>query len=91
MGDALMACGGWIMFGGVGTVCFQCVLWLRDGFWTPYSLWTPWNWLELPYPWVEWNGIQKIVVGIIDQPMSAALVLIGAVVLLLGVGRPLES
>jgi hypothetical protein len=35
LGSTLRFTGGWIMFGGVATLGYQCYLWLHDGEWTP--------------------------------------------------------
>lgn len=68
---------------GVGAV--QCLLWLHDGRWTPVTNWTAWNYAGLTLPLgMEWVGVAKIIVWLMEQSLGITLVLVGGGLLWLG-------
>jgi hypothetical protein len=52
--------GGWVAFSGVVVLAYQAVLWLQNGFWTPFDLRTVLNWLGGHDPqFRSWYGVQR--------------------------------
>jgi hypothetical protein len=75
-----MLVAGLIGFGGVAVFGFQCLWWLRDGYWTQGRLGELWYQLGFPYPALSWAGIERIVLWIFDLPLSGGLILIAVIV-----------
>ena len=65
------------MFSSLLIPAWQGYMWLRYGSWPEIPLWTVWSWLDLPFPEVDWVGIEKILVWILKQPTSVAIFLLG--------------
>lgn len=63
---------------GFGFIGYQCILWLRDGYWTPIpiSVYFPQD------PWADWTGavgIKRIIDWLYDLPVSWSLIVIGTI------------
>jgi hypothetical protein len=95
LGDVLMWVGACVAFGGFAVLGYQCLLWLRDGEWTPMPIvgdgdnGTLAN-LNSGIERIEWRGVQSIALWIVDGvaglPASLSFVIIGAIVV--GIVRP---
>ena len=59
---------------------YQAVLWLREGQWTPIPISSVLNKFSIDYNSVvdiSWAGIQKILVWILDLPLSLGIIAFG--------------
>ena len=77
--------GGLILLTGLGVLTYQCFLWLQNGVWTEYNLFTVFNyvfentevnqWMINPESWI---GIQKLLMWfLVAMPLSLALMVLG--------------
>lgn len=72
--------GSLLVFAGLGTLCVQGFLYLKDGYWTPYSLLfvatklSDSPWLQTPDDWV---GLHNMLAA---TPLSVAAIMIGLMV-----------
>ena len=65
---------------GVGVFGYQCLLWLRDGFWTPLEFAR-----VMPEPhFIRLVGLQKIMDALWRAPLSVCVFVVGIVVAILG-------
>lgn len=55
---------------GIGVLGFQFILWLRDGAWTSFELRFAWDAIGGRPPNFSWRGVQKIVTGVLELPLS---------------------
>ena len=76
---------GLIAVGGL-TFAVQCLEWLATAVWTPAPLSNLLVEYELSYPQIQALGAQKIFDWILDLPMTLVLPVIGAVLVVFGVG-----
>src|SRR5437763_16252557 len=83
---ALFVCVGITLAGalvtgaGVLTLGWQLLTWLREGHWFPIDLVYALASNKLPYPRVEWLGVQKIIDWFLqDVPMSFFLFILGLI------------
>jgi hypothetical protein len=82
VGQATMRLAGVFLTAGIGVFGYQCLLWLRDGYWTPLELRLAWEWLGGSEPYFpQWQGVQKIVVGFFDLPLMTGLLAAGILIL----------
>jgi hypothetical protein len=82
MGGLLILLGVVAALGGVVTVGLQGLWMLQDGIWTPESIGAIWLRIGLPLPSLP--GMGSVGSFIFDAPFSAALIVIGAVLIWLG-------
>ncbi len=82
------ALGGTLLLGGValllaagGISVFQCVLWLKDGFWTTYEVRSLWGGTLFQF---KWAGVTQIATWFCTQPLSAGAAM--AAIPFMGVG-----
>ena len=85
-----------LILGGIYTAlgsllipAWQGYMWLRYGAWPEVPLWIVWNWSGLPFPQINWVGIEKILVWVLGQPTSVVSFLIG--IILAGIGSALPK
>jgi hypothetical protein len=83
---AVIVVGLLVFLCGIGFLGVDCLNWLRTGDWSATSIWTAWIWIGGPYPIIEWRGVQKIVLWLMDLPLSAVLILAGLLIMW-GAGR----
>lgn len=85
-------CAAFFILGALGLVGWQGIMWLRDGYWTPYAvldgIW--WitsapegSWIWTPKTWV---GLHKLLAG---TPLSAGIAVIGFLLLWLSLAADL--
>ena len=60
-------------FGGILLFGYQCLRWLIDGFWTPYTIGAT---LGISADGVEWQGLKLIAQWILHQSFALGLILI---------------
>jgi hypothetical protein len=60
---------GGLLF-GPGVLCWQILQWLKNGQWSPVPVSKALDYVELPYPDLEWQGVQKILDNLLDLPLS---------------------
>jgi hypothetical protein len=75
-----------LVLGGIGTLLFQCYVWLRYGSWLPIPLSVPFYYIGIVEPKTGWHGIQIIIDGILAFPGGWGLCIIGSLILNLGAG-----
>lgn len=59
---------------------YQVYLWLRTGTWTPMPFYLLFSWLGVdlsPIGNMEWQGIKKIIIFVLEFPLSVMLILLG--------------
>jgi hypothetical protein len=81
---------GWFgLFGALGffgAICllgYQAFLWLKEGQWTPIPISSVLGKLNIDYYSlvdISWAGAQKIVVWLLDLPLSLGIVVFGGLV-----------
>ena len=84
IGQTIGYAGLGTFMGGLLVLSYQCVLWLRDGAWTPLELQLVWHWSGRNPPAVEWQGVQKIIDWFLFSPLSSFLVGLGIILAWLG-------
>lgn len=70
-------------FAAVCILVYQAVLWLKEGEWTPIPISSVLGKLDIDYYAVvniRWAGAQKIVVWLLDLPLSFGTVVLGSLV-----------
>jgi hypothetical protein len=82
--DALMFVGMCTVLGGFAALGYQCLLWLRQGTWTPMSINEVLSVDPSLLASMEWRGVAVIVEWALALPLSGGLVLAGIGVALLG-------
>jgi hypothetical protein len=73
-----MLAGAYCMGGSFLIPIWQAYTWLRYGAWPLLPLGAVWQWLGLPYPQIEWVGVQKILVGLLGDATSVVVFCVGA-------------
>src|SRR6185437_1189511 len=76
LGSVLLRFGGLSALAAVVIVSLQCFGWLHDGYWTPHFLGEIWFLVGLPYPQISWVGVQRIVLWILNLPLSLSLMMV---------------
>ena len=77
--------GNFIFLIGLGVLFYQCFLWLQNGVWTEYDLFSVFNYVfenTEVYQWMinpeSWIGMQKLLLWILEViPVSLALMVPG--------------
>ena len=86
--------GDMILLIGFGVLTFQCFLWLQNGVWTEYDLFSVFNYIfentEF-HQWMinpeSWFGMQKILIWLLEAiPVSLALMVPGFSIAILAIG-----
>ena len=86
--------GDMILLTGFGVLVYQCFLWLQNGVWTEYDLYTIFNyvfentevhqWMINPESWI---GIQKLLIWVLEAiPVSLALMVPGFSIAISAIG-----
>jgi hypothetical protein len=73
-----------IILVAISVFIYQVYLWLRTGTWTPMPFYLIFNWLGVdlsPIGNMEWQGIKKIIIFILEFPLSVMLFLLGFTVM----------
>jgi hypothetical protein len=70
-----------LMMAGVAIFAGQIVDWLRWARWEERAAAEIFTWLGQPYPVVTWQGVQRILDFVFGGPLTVALFLAGAVVM----------
>ena len=84
---ATFCAGSFLIMGGVLIIGTQVALWLRDGFWTPCSLWIYWQAIGGTSPdWPSFRGGQLIAAWLLHWPLSVSALSLG-LILRMGAGR----
>jgi hypothetical protein len=68
----------------IAVLAYQCILWLRDGAWSSFDLRFAWEAVNGPPPAFKWLGVQKIVDGLLDLPLSLGFFVLGIAVAVAG-------
>jgi hypothetical protein len=55
---------------------YQCLMWLRNGIWTPLPIELIWRYNGFADPDLQWKGAQIIAAGILDLPIALVSILI---------------
>ncbi|MGY4227758.1 hypothetical protein ACVMIH_005119 [Bradyrhizobium sp. USDA 4503] len=75
---------------GPAVIAYQGLLWLQNGVWTPFAIRDALAIIHLgatiPDPSLSWIGVQKIVVWLLDFPLSIGLIVSGWLTCIGGVG-----
>jgi hypothetical protein len=86
--QAAEAISGVLVTGGVFLICgsgslflYQCVLWLRDGFWTVMTMRT----FGTQEPDLPLRGLQKMIGWVLDEPSSLVFLVLGIAAIAIGV------
>lgn len=72
--------------GFLGAVCllgYQAFLWLKEGQWTPIPISSVFGKLNIDYYSfidISWAGAQKIVVWLLDLPLSLGIIVFGGLI-----------
>ena len=88
MGICISLLGAGSFLGGAGVLAYQIIDWLKTGEWFPVPVWKIFELMgsDLSFiPEIEWRGLQKILLWLLDLPLSIALPVSG-ILLALGVG-----
>jgi hypothetical protein len=80
-GLLLVLLGVGLVVGGIGTVLYQCGLWVRDGYWTAIDLR---DLTSGPPIHGKWVGLEKILRWFGEQSAGLAGIVIGTVVAIVG-------
>jgi hypothetical protein len=87
-GGIIAIAGYLIALMGVLILGFQIILWMRNGYWTPFSARQAVSVFAggdpIPYPALSWRGIEKVVVWLLDAPLSVSLWVDGWIVIVVG-------
>ena len=86
--------GGLSLLIGLGVLAYQCLLWLQNGVWTEYDLFSVFNyvfentevhqWMINPESWV---GMQKLLIWFMETiPLSLALMVPGFSIAISAIG-----
>jgi hypothetical protein len=74
---------------GPFVVIYQGLLWLREGFWTPFGIRHVLSIIHIGSPIADpslsWRGVQNIIVWVLDSPLSIGLAIVGWLICLSGV------
>jgi hypothetical protein len=70
VGAAMYICGAAMFLGGLGFALYQCWLWLRDGYWTSFTI----RYALGEPPRSTWAGLAQIIEWIWRQPLAAGLI-----------------
>lgn len=83
---AVTAAGVLMILGGLGVFFYQAVLWLQHAVWTPFEMNLLWDRITRGNPALRpnlpWLGVQKLVVGFLEGPMSGGLIAAGTLAIL---------
>ncbi|MFN2160510.1 MAG: hypothetical protein ACK2UN_00430, partial [Candidatus Promineifilaceae bacterium] len=69
--------GGIMLFVANAVILYQAYLWLKTGVWNAIPLYALLDWLSVDYAGlraIEWLGIRKILLWIVEMPLAVALV-----------------
>ena len=86
--------GDLILLIGLGVLAFQCFLWLKNGVWTEYDLFSVFNYVfenTEVHQWMinpeSWFGMQKLLVWFLEAiPVSLALMVPGFSIAISAIG-----
>jgi|SRR5580704_1373213 hypothetical protein len=81
---AFILAGILVMIGAVLVFFYQGMMWLRWGYWFPYSLGEAWFNLDLPIIMTGWSGIDKIILWISGCQLCIVAFCIGLAFCLMG-------
>ena len=85
---AVAALGFLIGLLGPLVVGFQGIHWFREGYWPPVNIrdgLSVFNhWQPIRNPFWEWQGVQKLIVWVLDVPLSIGLIVLGCTIGALG-------
>src|SRR6266478_7683057 len=73
------------IFFGPALVCWQIYYWLKSGAWFPIPVSKALEYMQWPYPNLEWRGVQKILDYFLDLPLSAVIWLLAMSLFALGI------
>jgi hypothetical protein len=65
----------------LGLWAYQCLMWLRNGFWTPLPIELIWRHFGLADPDLHWRGAQIVVAGMLDLPIAFVSILLACLVI----------
>ncbi|MGH6840739.1 MAG: hypothetical protein ACREDV_01385 [Methylocella sp.] len=82
--DAITVAGIFIVMSGIGVIGYQGFLWLQNGYWSPLEFRLAWQWVGGSEPSFTWLGAQKIVVAILDGPLSGGIICVGVAAFWIG-------
>jgi hypothetical protein len=69
---------------GIAVLGYQLILWLRDGAWTSFDLRLAWEGINGHPPAFKWLGVQRIVDGFLELPLSLGFFVFGIIVAVSG-------
>jgi hypothetical protein len=82
LGGLVIGAGVLIVFAAPLLLGYQCILWLQNGYWTPIAFREAISIFggtsPIPDPAISWQGLQKVVVWLLDAPLSFALWVFGS-------------
>jgi hypothetical protein len=64
----------------LGLWAYQCLMWLRNGVWTPLPIELIWRYYGFADPDLQWKGVQIIAAGLLDLPIALVSILIACIV-----------
>jgi len=76
-----------LFLSGIGTFAYQCLTWLRFGYWPQFEFSLALDQIGLGDLSTDWVGVNRIIRGIMEQPMAVGLLAFGCVIGGLGIGR----
>ena len=76
-----------IMLGGAAILALQGLWWLKHGVWTPLPINRFLDVQPETINSIEWRGVGLIAVWTLEQPISAAVMILGGVVTVVGFQR----
>jgi hypothetical protein len=81
-GDKIVLGAGWVVslaisLAGLGVISYQCLLWLRDGYWTKIPLSVLVIRSAPPIDWSGARGVEKIVDSIGEESLGWTLLILG--------------
>lgn len=70
-------CGVGTVVISVGILAWQAFQWLEFGIWLEVPAHYALDYFQLPYPVVSWVGVQKMIDGFLQWPLSVAIFVVG--------------
>ena len=80
----MVGLGVCIILAALAIWAFQGYWWLKHGFWLPLTVNTVLDVQPETINSIEWHGIGLIVIWALEQPLAAAVMVLGMVVVVIG-------
>jgi hypothetical protein len=81
LGIVVYVAGVLIALAGFLVLCYQGILWLQHGYWTQFAMREVVSILSggapISNPTLQWQGIQKVIVWLLDAPLSFGSIIVG--------------